>query len=346
MAIFLWLLYLFNVGKIITMETKLLEGQKAIELGAELIKAGEVVVFPTETVYGLGADAFNVDAVKKIYLAKGRPSDNPLIVHIYSKDQIKDLVSYISDDANLLIDTFMPGPITIIMPKAPSIPKEVTGGLDTVGIRMPSHKVANAFLRACNCPIAAPSANVSTHISPTNAEDVYEDMQGRVPLIIQGGPSDVGIESTIVDMTQSIPTILRPGGITQEMIANVLGACESFKGKVTIAKAPGMKYKHYAPSCTMVIANSFESMIQEYEKVKMDGMNPIIIARDDVIKKLTGQRYIDVGLDADETMRNIFASMHEGQRIADYIICQDFGQDGKNASVMNRVNKAAGGVRV
>lgn len=328
------------------METKLLEGQQAIELGAQLIKEGQVVVFPTETVYGLGANAFDVNAVKKIYEAKGRPSDNPLIVHIYSKDQIPSLVSEITQNAKTLIDTFMPGPITIIMPKAPSIPKEVTGGLDTVGIRMPSHMVANAFLKACGCPIAAPSANVSTHISPTNAEDVYEDMQGRVPLIIQGGPSEVGIESTIIDMTQDIPTILRPGGITQEMIAAVLGACESFKGKVTVAKAPGMKYKHYAPLCPMVIAETFESMIKEYNDKKAKGFNPIIIARDDVIKKLNGERYIDVGLNADETMRNIFASMHEGQRIADYIICQDFGMDGKNASVMNRVNKAAGGVRV
>ena len=328
------------------METKLLEGLDAINLGAKLILDGEVVVFPTETVYGLGADAFNVDAVKKIYLAKGRPSDNPLIVHIWDKSQIKDLVSYIPETANKLIDAFMPGPITIIMPKADSVPKEVTGGLDTVGIRMPSHKVANAFLKACNKPIAAPSANVSTHISPTTAEDVYEDMKGRVPLIIQGGPSDVGIESTIIDTTTDIPTILRPGFITQEDIANVLGVCESFKGKVTIAKAPGMKYKHYAPSCTMVIAESFESMIKEYDSKKAEGMNPIIIARDDVIQKLNGQRYIDVGVDATQTMRNIFRAMHEGQKIADYIICQDFGQDGKNGSVMNRVNKAAGGVRV
>ena len=328
------------------METKLLEGNEAIDLGAKLILDGEVVVFPTETVYGLGADAFNVDAVKKIYLAKGRPSDNPLIVHIWDKSQIKDLVSYIPETANKLIDAFMPGPITIIMPKSDLVPKEVTGGLNTVGIRMPSHKVANAFLKACNKPIAAPSANVSTHISPTTAEDVYEDMKGRVPLIIQGGASDVGIESTIIDTTTEIPTILRPGFITQEDIANVLGVCESFKGKVTIAKAPGMKYKHYAPSCTMVIAESFESMIKEYDAKKAEGLNPIIIARDDIIQKLNGQRYIDVGVDATQTMRNIFRAMHEGQKIADYIICQDFGQDGKNGSVMNRVNKAAGGVRV
>ena len=328
------------------METKLLEGTSAIDLGAKLILDGEVVVFPTETVYGLGADAFNADAVKKIYIAKGRPSDNPLIVHIYDKSQINDLVSYIPDMAQKLVDAFMPGPITIIMPKADSVPTEVTGGLQTVGIRMPSHKVANAFLRACKTPIAAPSANVSTHISPTTAEDVYEDMKGRVPLIIQGGASDVGIESTIIDTTAEIPTILRPGFITQEDIAKVLGVCESFKGQVTIAKAPGMKYKHYAPLCPMVIAESFESMIKEYAKKKEEGFNPIIIARDDVIQKLQGQRYIDVGVDATQTMRNIFRAMHEGQNIADYIICQDFGQDGKNASVMNRVNKAAGGVRV
>ena len=346
MTHFAWLLYLYNMVKIISMETKLLEGKIAIDEGAKLIQSGEVVVFPTETVYGLGANAFNVAAVKKIYEAKGRPSDNPLIVHIFDKSQIKDLVSSISNEAKLLIDAFMPGPITIIMPKAEIVPKEVTGGLNTVGVRMPSNPVANAFLRACNLPIAAPSANVSTHISPTTAEDVYEDMKGRVPLIIQGGASDVGIESTIIDTTTTIPTILRPGFITQEDIANVLGVCESFKGEVTIAKAPGMKYKHYAPLCPMVIAENLSSMIKEYDRVKEEGLNPIIIARDDVIKNLFGRRYIDVGVNANETMRNIFRAMHEGQKIANYIICQDFGMDGKNASIMNRVNKAAGGVRV
>lgn len=340
------LLYSINIVKIISMNTKLLEGKEAIELGAQLIKDGEVVVFPTETVYGLGANAYDANAVKKIYEAKGRPSDNPLIVHIYDKNQIKDLVSSISQEAQLLINEFMPGPITIIMPKADSIPKEVTGGLNTVGIRMPSHPIANAFLRACDLPIAAPSANVSTHISPTTAEDVFEDMNGRVPLIIQGGASQVGIESTIIDTTTTIPTILRPGYITQEDIANVLGVCESFKGEVTVAKAPGMKYKHYAPLCPMVIAETQESMIREYDRVKLDGLNPIIIARDDVIKTLAGRRYIDVGVDASETMRNIFSAMHKGQKIANYIICQDFGSDGKNASIMNRINKAAGGVRV
>lgn len=328
------------------METQLLEGQKAIELGAKLINSGDVVIFPTETVYGLGADAFNVEAVKKIYLAKGRPSDNPLIVHVSNKDQIRSLVSEISDNAQKLIDEFMPGPITIIMPKQDSIPKEVTGGLNTVGIRMPSHKVAREFIEACGCPIAAPSANVSTHISPTNSKDVYEDMKGRVPLIIEGGDCQVGIESTIVDMTSEVPTVLRPGGITPQMIADVLGTCETFKGEVLVAKAPGMKYKHYAPSCTMVVASTKEAMIKEYDAKQKEGFNPILIVRKSWQENLDKRRFISVGDTDDEVMHYIFAKMHDAQKVSNYIICQDFGTEGKNASVMNRVNKAAAGVRV
>lgn len=328
------------------METKILEGQEAIKEGAKLIKEGNIVIFPTETVYGLGANAFNEEAVKKIYIAKGRPSDNPLIVHVANKEQIKDLVTEISDKAQLLIDKFMPGPITIIMPRAKIVPNVVTGGLDTVGIRMPEHKVAREFIAACGCPIAAPSANVSTHISPTNSKDVYEDMAGRVPLIIEGGPSNVGIESTIVDMTTDVPTILRPGGITPKMVADVLGACATFKGEVVVAKAPGMKYKHYAPSCDMVVATSIESMLKEYDNQKQKGKNPILLVRKSWQEGLGGRRFILVGDSDDEVMRNIFAVMHEAQKISDYIICQDFGEEGKNASVMNRVNKAAGGIRI
>ena len=265
---------------------------------------------------------------------------------IQNKQQIKSLVSEISDKAQILIDTFMPGPITIIMPKQDNIPNEVTGGLETVGIRMPSHPVAKAFIDACNCPIAAPSANVSTHISPTNSKDVYEDMKGRVPLIIEGGDCQVGIESTIVDMTQDVPTVLRPGGITPQMIADVLGACETFKGEVIVAKAPGMKYKHYAPSCPMVVATTKEAMIKCYDDKIKDGKNPILIVRKSWQDNLDKRRFISVGDTDDEVMHYIFAKMHDAQKVSDYIICQDFGDEGKNASVMNRVLKAAAGVKI
>ena len=260
------------------METVILKGEKAILEGARLIQSGDVVVFPTETVYGLGANAFDEEAVKKIYLAKGRPSDNPLIVHISSKDQINSLVENINPYAQKLIDAFMPGPITIIMPKAKNIPSIVTGGLQTVGIRMPIHPVANSFIKACGCPIAAPSANVSTHISPTNAFDVYEDMQGRV---------------------------------------------------------------NYAPSSNMIIAQ-IDDIKTKYEEAKKKGYNPIIIAEQQLIDSLSNIKYISVGSTDDEIMRNIFASMRKADRVSDYIICQDFGSEGKRGSVMNRVKKAAG----
>lgn len=323
------------------MDTKILRGKEAIVKGAQLIKDGDVVVFPTETVYGLGANAFNEDAVKKIYEAKGRPSDNPLIVHVCDKEQIKSLVSQISDQAQKLIDAFMPGPITVIMPKAKNIPSIVTGGLDTVGIRMPVHEVAREFIKECGCPIAAPSANVSTHISPTNAEDVYEDMKGRIKLIIDGGSCSVGIESTIVDTTSNIPTILRPGGITSQMIASVLGCVQSFKGEVVVALAPGMKYRHYAPSSQMVISNENEIILQ-YEEALKNGLNPIVLAEDRVVEKLGKVAHISLGKSDDEIMQNIFASMRKADRVSNYIICQDFGDEGKRGSVMNRVRKAAG----
>ena len=328
------------------METELLDGKIAIEKGAKLIQQGNIVVFPTETVYGLGANAFDSEAVNKIFIAKGRPNDNPLIVHISSKDQISDLVSNISDAAQKVIDEFMPGPITVIMEKSQKVPNEVTAGLQTVGIRMPVHPVAQEFIKACNTPIAAPSANTSTKISPTKAIHVYEDMKGKVPLIIDGGDCEVGIESTIIDMTTEYPTILRPGAITEEMLANVLGSVITFKGKVIVAKAPGMKYKHYAPNCPMVVANSIESMISEYDKKLNDNFKPILICKSCHKYSISGRNYIDVGNTEDEVVRNIYSALHEGEKLSNYIICEDFGNEGKYASVMNRVNKSSGGIRV
>lgn len=328
------------------METELLTGKIAIEKGAKLIQQGNIVVFPTETVYGLGANAFDSNAVNKIFIAKGRPNDNPLIVHISSKDQIRDLVSNISEAAQKVIDEFMPGPITVIMEKSQKVPNEVTAGLQTVGIRMPVHPVAQEFIKACNTPIAAPSANTSTKISPTKAIHVYEDMKGKVPLIIEGGDCQVGIESTIIDMSTEHPTILRPGAITEEMLAKVLGSVVTFKGKVIVAKAPGMKYKHYAPNCPMVVADSIESMISEYDKKLNDNAKPILICKSCHKNLILDRRYIDVGNTEDEVLRNIYSALHEGEKLSNYIICEDFGNEGKYASVMNRLNKSSGGIRV
>ena len=329
------------------MQTKIVSLEQGLKEAVELIKSGDVVVFPTETVYGLGANAFDANAVRKIFEAKGRPMDNPLIAHIADISWIDDLAVDISDSAKAVIKAFMPGPITVILKRSKAVPNEVTAGLDTVGIRFPMHRVAREFIRACGVPLAAPSANTSTKISPTSAQHVFEDMQGRVPLILQGGDCEVGIESTIVDMTADVPTILRPGAITQDMLAKVLGKVKNFDGKIVVAKAPGMKYKHYAPSCEMVIATSANKAVEEYINQKNNGLNPVILAKSDYLKDIDGKlNLIDLGNNDKEAMRNIYGAMHEAQDNYDYIICQDFGDTGLGASIMNRLNKASGGKRI
>ena len=220
------------------------------EAGA-LVRAGEVVAFPTETVYGLGANALNAEAVAKIFAAKGRPQDNPLIVHIARKEDIAALTTGLNANARKIMEHFMPGPLTIIVPKAEIIPDVTSAGLDTVGVRFPINKYAQEFIKACGCPIAAPSANISGRPSPTNAQDVLEDMQGKVAGILDGGSCGVGLESTVVDTTSPVPTICRPGGVTYEMLTEVLGAVEidpALLGDKDFKPiAPGMKYRHYAP---------------------------------------------------------------------------------------------------
>lgn len=241
-----------------TYTTKLIKRNDAegIKDAASALADGEVIGFPTETVYGLGADALNGDAVKKIFEAKGRPGDNPLIVHIWNKSQIEELVSEVTPLARKLIDAFMPGPVTIIMKKKDVVPSEVTAGLDTVGIRMPSHPVAAAFLEACGKPVAAPSANLSGSPSPTSASHVMSDMDGYIYAVVDGGSSDVGLESTVIDATGEKPVILRPGAITAKMIDDVVGSdvtsSETLKEGET-PKAPGMKYRHYAPTAQVKI---------------------------------------------------------------------------------------------
>ena len=233
-------------------ETKLVKGsdKAGIKDCAEHLASGEVVAFPTETVYGLGANAFDAKAVGRIFAAKGRPSDNPLICHVGEKELIKDIVSEITPLAQKLIDAFMPGPITVIMKKADAIPSEVTAGLGTVGVRMPSDPVANEFLKACKVPVAAPSANLSGTPSPTNARSVMEDMEGYIYAVIDGGDSVFGIESTVVDATGEKPVILRPGAVTKADIEACANGDAAYAGTLEAGqtpKAPGMKYRHYAP---------------------------------------------------------------------------------------------------
>ncbi len=330
------------------METKILSGEQAIKEGAEIVRAGGVVAFPTETVYGLAANAYDPSAVRAVFAAKGRPMDNPLIVHLADKKLIPTVTSGFDEKYNALVNAFMPGPLTLVVPRREDIPDEVTAGLDTVGVRVPSDPVCSAFLAACGVPVAAPSANLSTRISPTSARHVYEDMKGRIPLIIDGGESKVGIESTVLDVTGDTPVILRPGAVTAEMIASVLGGdVKSHSGKVlAAAPAPGMKYKHYAPECECVVAESISSAEECYKKVKERGGNPVILCRSEHTAELGGCRFIDLGADDAQVCRNIYSALHKGEKIADFIICEDLGTQGVAASVMNRVNKAAGGKRV
>lgn len=242
------------------MNTKILSAsQEDISLAGNIIKSGGLVAFPTETVYGLGANALDENAVKAIYTAKGRPSDNPLIVHIAKKEQIIPLVEQLTPKAELLIEAFFPGPLTIILKKSSKINNTVSGGLDTVAVRMPQHPVARALIEKSQCPIAAPSANSSGLPSPTKAKYVVDDMTGKVDAIIDGGDCDFGVESTVITLATDVPTILRPGSVTQEMIEAVIGKVQVAKAvlegmqKDEIAQSPGMKYKHYAPQKAKLI---------------------------------------------------------------------------------------------
>ena len=246
------------------MQTQVLPpSAEALALAADLLRRGQLVAFPTETVYGLGANALDADAVRAIFAAKGRPADNPLIVHIWSTAQIEAFAE-LPEGAEALIERFWPGPLTLLMRRKPAIPDVVTAGLDTVAVRMPSHPTARALLRACGLPVAAPSANRSGRPSPTTAAHVSEDLNGVVPLILDGGACEVGLESTVLDLCHGTPCILRPGGVTQEQLSSVLGPVE-IAGSVLrplqtgeVARSPGMRYRHYAPKGDLTLVTGPE----------------------------------------------------------------------------------------
>ena len=250
------------------MNTELLcPGPETYAAAARILKGGGLVAFPTETVYGLGANALDRNAVLSIFAAKGRPADNPLIVHIYDRSQLKDLC-LVPDSVQPLMDAFWPGPLTILFEKLPAVPDAVTAGLPTVAVRMPSHPVAAAMLRKCGLPVAAPSANSSGRPSPTLASHVLEDMNGHIPLILDGGPCEVGVESTVLDCCHGVPTVLRPGGVTKEMLESVLHTEVALAGSILRplnpdekALSPGMRYKHYAPKAAVTLVEGPETAV-------------------------------------------------------------------------------------
>ena len=255
------------------MKTEILPAsdEKSIEKAAALLQNGELVALPTETVYGIAADARNGEAVKKIFVAKGRPQDNPLIVHVTGPEMLPGLVSEVPERAQLLMAAFCPGPLTIIMPRGPEVAAECCAGLDTVGIRMPSHPVARAVIEKSGCAFAAPSANLSGKPSPTNAQDVFTDMDGRLPLILDGGECDVGVESTVVSVVGEKPTLFRPGHITLEDLERALGeeveVSKAILEKLpegAVVRSPGMKYKHYAPKADVTLLDGTFEQFKAY----------------------------------------------------------------------------------
>lgn len=330
---------------------------KKFDEASNILKEGGLVAFPTETVYGLGADALNPQASQKIYAAKGRPSDNPLIVHICDINALYDLCSTVPESAIKLAKKFWPGPLTMVLNKSDIVPHQTTGGLDTVAIRMPDHPVAYGLLKRSGVYIAAPSANTSGKPSPTLAKHVKHDMDGKIDYIIDGGEVGIGIESTIVDLTSDIPTILRPGYITPRMIKEVLGSVEIDKGILRenkdagfVPKAPGMKYKHYAPSGELTIIegeiNSVVDKINNLVENKVhEGAKVGVIATTETAKFYKCDIIRTIGSRNDELSisRGLYKVLREfDEEKVEYIYTEAFTEDEFSNAIMNRLLKAAG----
>lgn len=327
------------------MQTKILTpDEKDIQIAGKILADGGLVAFPTETVYGLGADALNDEAVKNIYAAKGRPSDNPLIVHIAEKDDIKPLVREVTPKAKALMDAFFPGPLTIILPKSDKVGKTVSGGLDTVAVRMPINETAHALIKASGCPIAAPSANTSGLPSPTRAKYVIDDMMSKIDAIIDGGDCEYGVESTVITLAAEVPTLLRPGAITKEMLESVIGevyvapaVLEGMKDN-EVAASPGMKYKHYAPKAKVVIVKGDK---EKYEKFVNSRKNAYALCFDGdniTIPKVTYGREND---DLSQARELFDALRHLDELGAKKVYAHIPHKDGVGMAVYNRLIRAA-----
>ncbi|MFA6456090.1 MAG: L-threonylcarbamoyladenylate synthase [Bacteroidota bacterium] len=299
---------------------------------ANIIAHRNVVAFPTETVYGLGANAFESEAVKKIFVAKGRPSDNPLIVHVGVKEQIPTVVSSMPRYAEKLLDEFFPGPITLVLPKNKRISSLVTAGLTTVGVRIPKHDIAQKFLTECGVPVAAPSANLSGSPSPTTWHAVKKDLNGRIPCILKGDPSRIGVESTVVDCTGSTPVILRAGGVTLEQLREIIPGTRLQKQQSKIPKSPGLKYRHYSPLAYVFIVSGME------ETVPMK--TSAYIGLRSVGRSAFGLKKIC--RDEEEYARSLFHFFREcDQKKIETIYCEQLSEDGIGLAVMDRIRKAA-----
>lgn len=317
-----------------------------IQAAARVLRAGGLVAFPTETVYGLGADALSSAAVLRIFRAKGRPADNPLIVHIADADDLHRLAAHVPETALKLVRRFWPGPLTIVLTKTDLVPKAVTAGLDTVAIRMPAHPVALALIRASGLPIAAPSANSSGKPSPTSAKHVLEDLEGRIGILLDGGPTRIGIESTVVDLTTRVPQILRPGKISAAQIRRCIGPVRSPKRspRVKNPRSPGMKYRHYAPKARLILVEGskpivvrrIQSLIREHAGLS------IAVLTTNRRRVYPGAHTVFIGSSANAIARHLFRVLREmDEHGVSLVLSEGVHVAGFGAAVMNRLRKAA-----
>lgn len=322
-----------------------------IKQAARLLQKGKTVAFPTETVYGLGADALNPSAVKKIFVAKGRPADNPLIIHIYDKEDLKKLARDIPRITEKIIEKFWPGPLTVVVKKSKNVPKITTGGLDTVAVRMPKNKIARLLIKEAGVPLAAPSANFFGRPSPTLAKHVSDDLAGRISMILDGGKTKIGIESTVIDLTGKTPILLRPGGITLEQIQKLIGTIRVHpivKGKrsKTVHRSPGMKYKHYSPNAKIILIegsrqNVDKKIIQLVNEFKRQQKRVGVMSiRRNHAYNADMTRFI--GSNPDKIAANLFKAFREfDEKRIDVILAQGTSEKGLGLGIMNRLGKAA-----
>ncbi len=347
--------------EIIKIDQNIPDWDKQLDHAAEIIRRGGLVAFPTETVYGLGANTFDVNALENIYKAKGRPSDNPLIVHIAKPEDLEGLVRSVPASAEKLMRAFWPGPLTMVMPKSDKIPLKITAGLDTIAIRMPSHPIAQALIRKSGFPIAAPSANSSGRPSPTLAKHVIEDLSGKVDVIIDGGSAQVGLESTVLDVTVDPPIILRPGGITREQLADLLGKVSTDTALTgtnssTPPRSPGMKYRHYAPRAPFILFQGQASLaakeiIKHADKALGDGMSVGVLITEETAGEYRKDLFehckvlcLGTRKAPESLAANLFKCLRDFDASdVDLILAEAPDNSGIGMAVVNRMAKASGG---
>lgn len=329
------------------METKILPiTDESIEEAVKILKSGSLIGMPTETVYGLAGDGENSFAVLKIFEVKGRPSDNPLIAHVHKDFDLEKIVCVRQKYIEKLKRAFMPGPLTLVMESKGVVCKEAVCGGETLAVRMPSHEGCQRLLKAIDKPLVAPSANLSKHTSPVTAIHVKDDLDGKIPLILDGGKCTGGIESTVLDVTGEVPRILRAGLITKEMIESVCGACEIAQHKEgDKVKSPGVKYRHYRPKCETALfeINEIDKAKQAVEQARAQGKKAYVMCDNDTAKNFDGYNLLLLGNSGEEIASNLYDKLLEGEKKADIIIAVSFGiEDGVYLGIMNRLKKSCG----